>query len=161
MCKAIMSHNVKTTNVVLQITVPKRTGRRRKKGSTGPYLDCGEAQRHLPSSLRGQDDGNPACPRKNSTAGDFLRVLQDNIDRYEAKAVGVVEQTHRFRSKSTIVAEKKCGRRTLMLVDMSDFVYSTTSSPFMTKIRDHILPFECSLQCLLTQYSYSPLTLGR
>lgn len=26
---------------------------------------------------------------------------------------------------------------------MPDFVYSTTNGPFITKIREHILPFEC------------------
>ena len=90
MSKSIMSQNVTTRNVVLHITVPKRTGRRRKKGSDGPWVD--------PAGV------NPQLSRGRLDYGTnhLLRSLQDNEDNYEAKPVGVIEHTHRFRGESVI-----------------------------------------------------------
>lgn len=102
MSKAIMSHNVVTRNVVLQITVPKRTGRRRKKGSTGPFLDPAKVIDQRFKGLkdsRGQE--SPQMKLDYSTKR-LLRSLQDNKHSYKAKPVGVIDQTHRFRGECVI-----------------------------------------------------------
>ena len=43
-CAPILSQSTSTQNVVLKITVPKRTGRRRKKGSQDPFTTYGEQE---------------------------------------------------------------------------------------------------------------------
>ena len=89
-CKPIHSTNVKTRNVVLEITVPKRTGGKRKKGSTEPY-----------QYVQMDPDGSEAVtPNTNRTDTRYLmRSLQDNDTNFGVQAVGLVEHTHRFRSK--------------------------------------------------------------
>ncbi|OAX78822.1 hypothetical protein ACJ72_06867 [Emergomyces africanus] len=108
-------------NILLKITVPKKTGRKRKRGSDEPFADDPNAT---------EEDSQPASsttttptPSRALTARDLLRRLQDNVGRYEVEAVGRVERMHVFRG-------------------MPDFVYSTTSSPFMTKFREKVLPFQ-------------------
>ncbi|EEH05279.1 transcription factor tfiiic complex a box associated subunit sfc1 [Histoplasma capsulatum G186AR] len=106
-------------NILLKITVPKRTGRKRKRGSNEPFTgndhdasagDCGS----IPS--------NPPSTSRALSARALLRQLQDSVGKYEVEAVGRIERMHVFRG-------------------MPDFVYSTTSSPFMTKFREKVLPF--------------------
>lgn len=102
MSKPMMSHNVATRNVVLHITVPKRTGRGRKKGSNGPYLDPAEIN-EKPSARPNDSRGSDARPEKlDDNTKHLLRSLQDNEDSYEATPVGVIEHTHRFRGESTV-----------------------------------------------------------
>ncbi len=101
MSKPMMSHNVATRNVVVRIVVPKRTGRRRKKGSNGPFLDPAEVNDHpLKGSKHLKASGSPRGRLEDRTK-HLLRSLQDNKDNYDAKPVGVIEHTHRFRGKST------------------------------------------------------------
>ncbi|KAI9870904.1 MAG: tau 95 subunit of transcription factor TFIIIC [Pleopsidium flavum] len=146
MCKPVMSNNVTTRNVVLQITVPKRTGRRRKKGSAGPFMDYAETDRQVLTGITNGDNQTSARSTRHSNANYLLQGLRDNEGSYKIKPVGVIEQTHRFRSKSATdpsrAVDKARGRTILMMVGMSDFVYSTANSPFMKKIRENILPFQ-------------------
>ncbi|PGH01395.1 hypothetical protein AJ79_07936 [Helicocarpus griseus UAMH5409] len=102
-------------NILLKITVPKRTGRKRKRGSDEPFTHHGD-------SKDGQSDESEK-PSSALSARDLLRRLQDNVGKYEVEPVGRIERTHVFRG-------------------MPDFVYSTTSSPFMRKLRESILPFQ-------------------
>jgi len=69
----------------LQVTVPKRTGRKRKRGTREHFAwhsDRFEAE-----------ESAVATPEVQ------LRSLQDNADNFTVKAVGVVEETHRFRGR--------------------------------------------------------------
>jgi general transcription factor 3C polypeptide 5 (transcription factor C subunit 1) len=100
MSKPMMSHNVATRNVVLHITVPKRTGRRRKKGSNGPFLDPAEVNDHLSKGSKHSTASGSPRARLDDRTKHLLRALQDNKDNYDAKPVGVIEHTHRFRGKS-------------------------------------------------------------
>ncbi|KAL8720698.1 MAG: hypothetical protein Q9225_002491 [Loekoesia sp. 1 TL-2023] len=112
--KPIASFNTKTSNVLLRITVPKRTGRKRKRGSNGEFSESSQASPSKRPLLSDPDD-----------AQRLFRSIRDNADRYRTEIVGSVKQTHRFRR-------------------LPDFVWSTENSPFMAKFREHILPFECS-----------------
>ena len=65
------------------MTVPRRTGRRRKRGTEEPFTEM-----HLPSE-------NDGCPRLS--ARDLRRSLEDNVGRYQVEPVGMVNRTHVFR----------------------------------------------------------------
>ncbi|KAI9722971.1 MAG: hypothetical protein M1812_001420 [Candelaria pacifica] len=127
MCKPIRSQNVKTNNLLVKVTVPKRTGRKRKRGSTEPYSNDVEAPQSTPS-LKNTEAGElkRTTAHENSVemkAAQLLQSLRDNIDKFKVEPVGTIEQTHRFRG-------------------MPDFQYSSTKSPFMNKMRDHILSYD-------------------
>ncbi|KAL8851997.1 MAG: hypothetical protein Q9221_003102 [Calogaya cf. arnoldii] len=110
--KPIASFNSKTNNVLLKITVPKRTGRKRKRGSDGEWQRDVETTASIARFLSDPQD-----------ARRLVRSMQDNCNRYKVEPIGSVKQTHRFRR-------------------LPDFVWSTEKNPFMTKMKDHILPFD-------------------
>ncbi|KAL8669705.1 MAG: hypothetical protein Q9168_005716 [Polycauliona sp. 1 TL-2023] len=110
--KPIASFNSKTNNVLLQITVPKRTGRKRKRGSGGGWEAFAEAPIANVPLL-----SDPRDARR------LARSMRDNPDTYRVEPIGSIRQTHRFRR-------------------LPDFVWSTERSPFMAKMKEHILPFE-------------------
>ncbi|MCJ1473516.1 tau 95 subunit of transcription factor TFIIIC [Lambiella insularis] len=124
MSKPVASINVSTNNVLLRLTVPKRTGRKRKRGSTESYSNMNDMQE---ARSLFQDTANESSqyvsPRKIKSVKSLLRTLRDNVDKYTMRPMGLIEQTHRFR-------------------DLPDFVYSTSSNAFVQKVRDHILPFD-------------------
>lgn len=83
MARAVQSTSVQSNNVLLKVTVPKRTGRKRKRGSNEPFTD------------ETKSDANEPPPRR--TAKDLLRSLSDNASNYQIEIVGRVERTHVFR----------------------------------------------------------------
>ena len=99
MCPALLSHNSQTRNVLLKITVPKRTGRKRKRGSNGPFLgelksteldgDSNDAPRSLSLAATGMDESRETLyakrirsQRRLDHPREILRSLQDNINDY-------------------------------------------------------------------------------
>ncbi|KAH8758701.1 RNA polymerase III transcription factor IIIC subunit-domain-containing protein, partial [Hyaloscypha finlandica] len=111
-CPPILSQSTSTQNIVLKITVPKRTGRRRKKGSQDPFT------KDAP-----WEDDEPREPELCSHSRmdtSLWRRLQDNIGKYTCEAVAEIKQTHRFRG-------------------LADFHQSTTHMPFFSKFRDTAL----------------------
>lgn len=119
LAKPVMSNTVKTSNLLLKVTVPKRTGRKRKRGSNGPFLSASEVQQN----------GNAIERIASNTNGPFvepktvLRSLRDNAAKYCVEPFGVVQETHRFRS-------------------LPDFQYSTARNPLMNTIRECMVPLE-------------------
>ncbi|KAI9886982.1 MAG: tau 95 subunit of transcription factor TFIIIC [Watsoniomyces obsoletus] len=106
-CKPLEGKAVESNDVLLKITVPRRTGRKRKRGSLGPYEGTTTANNVGTStvpSLARQDD-----PRY------LLRSMRDNVTRYKVEAVGMVRKTYRFR-------------------DMADFQFSTPENSFFKKM---------------------------
>ncbi|KAJ6107214.1 RNA polymerase III transcription factor subunit [Penicillium sp. IBT 18751x] len=81
MARQIQSISCPSNNVLLKVTVPKRTGRKRKRGSDEPFT---EASSMAESPTR-------------QTSKDLLRNLQDNASKYRIEAVGKIERTHLFR----------------------------------------------------------------
>lgn len=79
-CGVLESHVTPTSNVVLKITVPKRTDRKRKRGSHGPFVEA-------------QNSDSPI----RLDARTVFRSLSDNIDKYQIEPIGVVNLTHRYR----------------------------------------------------------------
>ncbi|KAJ3458108.1 hypothetical protein MRS44_012217 [Fusarium solani] len=116
-CKPIMSHNARSHNVVLKVTVPKRTGRKRKRGTDGPWegdIEVADAEAEPPkdevSSYARLDD--PKVLR---------RKMADNVDKYQVEAVGVIKNTHRFRG-------------------LADFYWDMPKSTFAQRYVDQVLP---------------------
>ncbi|KAL3477682.1 RNA polymerase III transcription factor IIIC subunit-domain-containing protein [Aspergillus californicus] len=90
MARPLQSISLPSSNILLQVTVPKRTGRRRKRGSDEPFTEDPE--------FSGATDGPP-----RPTAHELLRTLRDNVGKYQVKPVGLVERTHVFRGMPDFV----------------------------------------------------------
>lgn len=99
MCKPIASKNVTTNDIVLKITVPKRTGLKRRRGASGPYYEGLEDGDCLTMSPEHQPT---AAPTRDTRY--MLRSLRDNIKQYNVQPVGSIHQTHRFRGDCTPLA---------------------------------------------------------
>lgn len=121
-----MSHYASSHNVVFKVTVPKRTGRKRKRGSDGPWEGDIEET--------GQKNASSKTDFRSKARLDEARVvrrkLQDNIDRYQAEVVGVIKHTHRYRG-------------------MVDFNYSMKNNEFMNNFTDTLLSKDCESLLLL------------
>lgn len=87
-----MAKNIATSDLVLKITVPKRTGLKRKRGTSGPFQESLQGRDCLPTSL----DHEPAALVPRDTHY-MLRGLRDNPKKYQIQPVGAIFQTHRFR----------------------------------------------------------------
>lgn len=111
-----MSHYASSHNVLFKITVPKRTGRKRKRGSNGPW----QGELDQPAQPIGAGPENLRSQSRLDEPKILRRKLQDNVDRYHAEAVGVVKHTHRYRG-------------------MADFNYSMNNNDFMNNFKDKIL----------------------
>lgn len=112
----MMSHYASSHNVVFKVTVPRRTGRKRKRGSDGPWEGDVEETGHE----HGSSSTFFRSRAKLDEARIVRRKLQDNVDRYQAEVVGVIKHTHRYRG-------------------MVDFNYSMKNNEFMHKFTDTIL----------------------
>ena len=103
--------------MVLRITVPKRTGLKRKRGSTKSFEDAGSEPIELSARSQGQ-----VCNALTNDVQRLLSNMNENLTKYQVEFVGTINQTHRFRN-------------------LPDFVQSSVDSPFMQKMKDTILPF--------------------
>ncbi|KAK0720034.1 RNA polymerase III transcription factor IIIC subunit-domain-containing protein [Lasiosphaeris hirsuta] len=111
--RPLTSHNALTHNVVLKIIVPKRTGRKRKRGSIDPF----EGEVDPPPGV-----SEDVCSRERLDAPKVLRrKLCDNVDKYRIEPVGVISNTHRYRG-------------------LADFQYALGNSSFMTRFVEKVLP---------------------
>ena len=105
-CTPVLSHNSSTNNILLKITVPKRTGRKRKRGSQDLYS---EDPVHAPSAERGSSTAAPPPPHdlrshsRRDNPVELLRSLKDNVGRYQVEAVAEIDRTHRFRGLIYVV----------------------------------------------------------
>ncbi|KAI8625195.1 hypothetical protein F5Y19DRAFT_451359 [Xylariaceae sp. FL1651] len=118
--KPIVSHHAATNNILLKITVPKRTGRKRKRGSDQPFLGDAETLDALISASRTNTVSSVA---RQDHPKLILRKLQDNPDQYQAEAVGMIRDSHRYRG-------------------LADFQFASTNTPFLKNVADHLLPLK-------------------
>ncbi|GKT84588.1 RNA polymerase III transcription factor [Colletotrichum tofieldiae] len=116
--RPIMSHSATSHNVVLKVTVPKRTGRKRKRGTNGPW----EGEVEMTDVSRSESSGEQICSRSRLDNPKVLRrKMQDNVDNYDVEAVGVIKHTHRFRG-------------------MADFHWGLEQSPFISRFMNQVMP---------------------
>lgn len=87
MTKPLKSANISTNNILLKVTVPKRTGLKRRRGADGPFHEGIEEV---------TESGEQAAMLQD--AQYLFRSMQDNIKSYQIEAIGSIKQTHRFRS---------------------------------------------------------------
>lgn len=88
--KSIESRAVTTENVILQVTVPKRTGRKRKRGSHEPFNWAKEG------------------PKDDAQLAEYqVRSLKDNPRNSTVKAVGMTEEIHRFRGEASSSSDNR------------------------------------------------------
>lgn len=87
----------------MKVTVPKRTGRKRKRGSDAPFEP----------SEREPENSNVIAP-------DLLQRLRDNNGNYTIEAVGMLRETHRFRT-------------------LADFQLRNSDLPIMRELRNHVM----------------------
>jgi len=121
--RPIVSHHAATNNVLLKITVPKRTGRKRKRGSDEPFSGDTDTSVSNAMTLASQHTivgsvGQRDPPKR------ILRKLQDNPDRYQAEAVGIIRDSHRYRG-------------------LADFQFASSNMPFLKNVAEHLLPLNC------------------
>lgn len=76
--RGVPSFNKRTDNLLLSITVPKRTGRKRKRGSDEPFVESRITERRDVRYL--------------------LRSLSDNPEQHKVDVVGAVRSTHVWRA---------------------------------------------------------------
>lgn len=94
--KRLLSGAVTTNNLLLKVTVPKRTGRKRRRGTSGPFLSKEEIHQNDGAASSGSHQhGNHTYV----DARTIFRSLQDNASSYQTLLAGVIDETHRFRSK--------------------------------------------------------------
>jgi len=131
-CAVLESHVAPTSNVLLKITVPKRTGRKRKRGSQGLYV---------------VDDDPAQLTRPD--ASTVFQSIKDNIDKYQVEAVGVVNTTHRYRGLKSL---RLLVKSTLTpFQGMADFHKSTVHSPFVSRFREQVLSSKCKLSLVSSE----------
>ncbi|KAK4138653.1 hypothetical protein BT67DRAFT_413220 [Trichocladium antarcticum] len=129
--RPLTSHNAMTHNVVLKVTVPKRTGRKRKRGADGPW------EGPIQQAVEGQDSlGSTEVSSRDRLDNPRLlrRKLQDNVGRYAVEPIGVISNTHRYRG-------------------LADFQYALGESKFMRKFVDKVLPGDVAK---LKEFSLQP-----
>ncbi|KAJ5626616.1 hypothetical protein N7528_004043 [Penicillium herquei] len=80
--RPLMSTSSATNNLLLKITVPKRTGRKRKRGSNDPFTDPAP--------------GDTSDSQRQSSK-ELMRCLRDNPSKYKIEPIGKVGRTHVFR----------------------------------------------------------------
>lgn len=111
-----MSHSARSHNVVLKIVVPKRTGRKRKRGTNEPWQGDIETVDTGPPNA-----SNVSCVARLDDPVLLRRKMADNVDNYHVEAVGVIKHTHRFRG-------------------LADFHWDMSKSKFAQRYVDQVLP---------------------
>ena len=127
-----MSQHASSNGILLKITVPKRTGRKRKRGSDEPF--SGDVSTANGATGDGAVNQVASVGRRDKPE-IILRKMQDNIGRYHVEAVGSVTDTHRYRG-------------------LADFQFTTTNAPFLTKVADHLLPLDRKVSRGPKSYDY-------
>ena len=94
--KTVPAGPVSTGNVLLKITVPKMTGRKRKRGSDEQFQFHSSHYAKDPSS---NNEGSALVREKRHER--LLRALLDNPTTYTVTPIGSIKETYRFRCKQS------------------------------------------------------------
>ncbi|KAH7310361.1 RNA polymerase III transcription factor IIIC subunit-domain-containing protein [Rhexocercosporidium sp. MPI-PUGE-AT-0058] len=158
MCVPILSHNTPTNNVLLKITVPKRTGRKRKRGSQDPFEDSNAPDSALvaesnapdPALILRPDAPDPALvPAPN--APDPAAVPAPKAPKVPKPTPTLLSSVSRMDEPAQILRKLKdnVGKYTVEAVGeirqthryrgMSDFHQSTSNTEFIPRFTNTIL----------------------
>ena len=94
MAKRVRSRAVETNDLLLKFSLPKRTGRKRKRGSSDQY-------KFDNASCSGTSSGDQESHK--TTALDLLKRIKNNPENMSISIVGSVQETHRFRGDIIIL----------------------------------------------------------
>ena len=100
----LASNGVDSRNVLVKVTLPKRTGRKRKRGTNDAFAWSDEPTKH----------------NESITAPELLQRIQENPEKTSIEAVGMIHETHRFRS-------------------LPDFQITASNHPTMRELRTHAM----------------------
>ncbi|KAK4155472.1 transcription factor tau subunit sfc1 [Chaetomidium leptoderma] len=128
--RPLTSHNALTHNVVVKVTVPKRTGRKRRRGTDGPW----EGDVEQPAGEDSFISPEVLSRDRRDTPRVIRRRLQDNVGNYTVEPIGVINNTHRYRG-------------------LADFQYALGESKFMKKFVEKVLPGDVAK---LKEFSLQP-----
>lgn len=120
--------------------MPKRTGRKRKRGSDEPFQgDLATAGAQSETTPVGEEICSVA--RRDEPVG-LRQRLQDNVGRYSVEAVGVVKHTHRYRGTCFVQLISLVGSEDTANANsgLADFQYSMGESKFMNRFVHNVLP---------------------
>lgn len=96
LCAPILSQNTPTTNVLIKVTVPKRTGRKRKRGSQLSYSGV-LTNSVMDRATTGAQSDSVRSQGRRDDANELMSMLRDNVDKYTVEAVANIQSTHRYR----------------------------------------------------------------
>lgn len=97
----MLSHNAPTSNLLLKITVPKRTGRKRKRGAQDAFDFHPQDNANVCGSDSAfEDAGDLRTHSRLDRPSTILRSLKDNVGNYKIEPIAEIERTHRFRGKA-------------------------------------------------------------
>ena len=122
MAKTLLSRKVDVRHILLKVSVPKRTGRKRKRGTDEPFV---------------ADDSEQASVSNHVEAKAMLQSLRDNNDIASVEVVGKIGETHRFRnmpdfqyatSTNTLMQNLRGSIFTTDLPSIRDFKYDKSRS---------------------------------
>ncbi|KAI1334774.1 hypothetical protein F5Y15DRAFT_400313 [Xylariaceae sp. FL0016] len=119
--RPILSNQAASNNLVLRITVPKCTGRKRKRGTNMPAFENDSAD-HV---MRGPKVTEIASVDRRDTPESIIRKMKDNAGHYHVEAVGTIQDSHRYRA-------------------LADFQFASSQFPFMNKVAKHLIPLQAS-----------------
>jgi general transcription factor 3C polypeptide 5 (transcription factor C subunit 1) len=124
MCAPLLSNAAHSNNLLLKVMVPKRTGRKRKRGTLGPFLEPNEINPTRPASAGSEKEATEKHDTQSHSRLDpqrkVLKILKDNVGKYKIDVIGEIKQTHRFRG-------------------LADFQQSTANSQFFSRFQDKVL----------------------
>lgn len=103
MCVPVLSYNTPTNNVLLKITVPKRIGRKRKRGALDPSLYNDTGFSSLPDTGPTSSADSIRSQSQKDNPAELLRTLKDNASNYSIEVVAEITNTHRFRGNHRLV----------------------------------------------------------
>jgi general transcription factor 3C polypeptide 5 (transcription factor C subunit 1) len=106
------SRQVDVNQILLEVTVPKWTGRKRKRGTNDPFLSEVELQ-------NGSSKSTPSIASPPKAASVF-RALRDNPASYTVAAIGQINESHRFRS-------------------IPDYQYAHSTNTLMARLRENLM----------------------
>ena len=149
MNRPISGKTLRTNDLLFKIEVPKRTGRKRKRGSDGPF-------RHVNGDESPPTASKPSWKEACANSQLLSRSLQDNPESYKFEAIASIPRTVRYRG---IVRARSPPHFIPSPADiwsgLADFQYSSVKSPF-TKLLTSTVLSPHSTYAEITSFSFPP-----
>lgn len=114
----IRSSTASVDSVLLKVTLPRWTGRKRKRGTSGPFTVSG----------KDVDSSNESVSLPPPSAQQLTRMLRDNVGKYQVQPIAHIKKAIRFR-------------------DLPDFQFVASDVPLMREVASKLIA-PTSMVCL-------------